>query len=401
MKTTHLTNRKKVAIVIDMTAGAAARDVLSGIFKFINAGHPWSIRIIQLPSDSLLTVFPGSLDERLDGIIVTCLSDEATNKAIAASRLPTVFVDVRHSLFERRAGAVSFIRNDNEGIGAIGARYLCELGNFNAYGFVPDIDRRAWSNLRENAFVKELAARKIKANVFGGGSKVNLTDSNNLKRWILHLQKPCALMAAYDYRATQVLEVCAEAGLSVPGQVALLGVDNDELLCNTSAPPLSSISPDHVDEGFQAGAELYRLFRLGVRAKRREKTCRIRGIVKRESTTAAAPAAALLRRALAFIDANLRTNLKTDDIANGLGISRRLLERRFHDVRGESVHHCILTRRLSLVKYLLKTTRRSSAKIAAECGFSSASFLSHLFSRTVGCSMREFRASGSPEGNRP
>ena len=393
MKTPYPAIHKKVAVVIDMAAGASARDVLSGIFKFVNTGHPWTLRIIRVPEDSLLTASHGLLDEGLDGLIVTCASDANTNAVIAACHLPTVFVDVRHPLFEQRTDAAAFIRNDNEGIGTIGARYLCGLGNFNSYGFVPSIERHTWSNLREQAFCAELAVRKSRARVFNKGSQHSAEDECRLRDWLEMLPKPCALMCAHDFRATQVLEVCSQMKLEVPEQVAIIGVDNDELLCNSHSPPLSSIRPNHLGEGFLAGRELSRLFHLGTRAKRRETTCRALGIVERESTKATTPATALLRRALAFIDANLCTNLKTDDVAESLSVSRRLLERRFRNLRNESIHDYIVMRRLSLVKRLLKTTRRSCAKIASECGFSSANFLSHLFIRKVGCSMRDYRNS--------
>lgn len=389
---TRRTN-KKVAVLIDISAGASARDVLSGIFKFVNAGHDWSLRLIQLPSETPLSAIGNSIDRKIDGLIVTSAADDAANQAIAKAGVPIVFVDVRHPLFERREASVSFVRNDNEGIGALGARYLANLGGFNSFGFVPDVDGRAWSKLREKAFVQEVKANRGKPHVFGNGSKQMDEDRRNLVVWLRRLPKPAAVMAAFDYRAVQVREACAEAKLHIPEQVALLGVDNDELLCLSANPPLSSVRADHVAEGFQAAAELHRLFRLGVRAKRREIFCRTHGVVERESTKAGPPTAALIRRAVAFIDANARSNLRVGTVADALGVSRRLLEKRFREVRGETLHGYILAKRLSIVRHLLKTTRRTSAKIAAECGFPNANALSHIFARETGLSMRDYRSS--------
>lgn len=389
-------NAKKVIVIIDMTASAPARDVLSGIFNFVSSRRPnWLIRLIQLPSESLLTTISKTIDEEVDGMIVTTSAGEAANAAIAASHVPTVFVDVRNPLFEKRRDAVSFVRNDNEGIGAAGAKYLASLGSFNSFGFVPDAEQRAWSVLREKAFTRAVAARGTRAHVFARSSLQMAEDRKSLVAWLKRLPKPAAVMAAYDYRATQVCEACAEAGLRIPEQVAVIGVDNDELLCLSTTPPLSSVKPDHVDEGFQAGMELVRLFRLGSRAKRREMFCRIQGVVERDSTKPGPPSAALIRRAIAFIDANAKTNLLVDTVASGLGVSRRLLERRFRESRNESIHVYILSRRIAIVKHLLRTTRRSSAKIASECGFPNANSLSHIFARVVGSSMRDYRRSDS------
>lgn len=389
----QIQRKKNVFVVIDMSAGISAREVLSGIFKFANTGRPWSLRLIQLPGESLAATVADSIEANVDGLIVTCESDDLSNRMIAAATsVPTVFVDVRNDLFERRRDKVAFVRNDNEGVGEAGARYLATLGDFNAYGFVPDIDGRPWSTLRERTFRRTVEARGRAVHTFAGGSRHPSEDQAALVAWLRALTKPAALMAAYDFRATQVAEACTEAGLSIPEQVTLIGVDNDELLCTSVTPALSSVKPDHVHEGYLAAVELDRLFRRGRRATRREVFCRISGIVERESTRPGPPAAALIRRALAFIDANVLTNLRVGDVAAGLGVSRRLLERRFREIRGESINDCVLKRRLAVVRRLLKTTKRSCAKIAAECGFPSANYLSHLFVRKTGMSMRDYRA---------
>ena len=383
---------RKIFIVVDMSAGASARDVLSGIFKFANAGHPWSLRLIQLPGESLMQSLSGSIATEADGMIVTCEPDRESLAVIAKTDIPTVFVDVRHPEFERKAGRVAFVRNDNEGIGRAGAKYLANLGNFNSFGFVPDIENRTWSVLREQAFRNELNGCGFAVSTFGEGSPRLTDDRKRLIDWLKDLPKPAGVMAAFDFRATQIVDACSEAGIRIPEQIALIGVDNDELLCQSTNPFLSSIKPDHVHEGFLAATELNRLFHAGPRAHRRESFCRIRGVVERESTKAGPPAAILIRRTLAFIAANATSNLRVDEIASELGVSRRLLERRFRTLRNESLKERILQERLAVVKRLLKTTSRSCIKIAAECGFPNANYLTHLFKRETGQSMRDFRS---------
>ena len=95
-----------------MSAGISAREVLSGIFKFANTGRPWSLRLIQLPGESLAATVADSIEANVDGLIVTCESDDLSNRMIAAATsVPTVFVDVRNDLFERRRDKVAFVRD--------------------------------------------------------------------------------------------------------------------------------------------------------------------------------------------------------------------------------------------------------------------------------------------------
>lgn len=321
------------------------------------------MRLIQLPHDSIASALTREIDDAIDGIIVT----------------------------------TDFVRNDNSGIGAAGADYLAALGAYNAYGFVPDVDGRAWSVLRERAFARTLKAHGQRVSVFRQGSHRLGEDLRNLGSWLRRLPKPAAVMAAYDYRAIQVSTVCAAAKLAIPRQVTLLGVDDDVLLCQSVKPALSSIKPDHEAEGFQAAAELQRLFRLGARARRREVFCRIVGVVERESTKAVPPAASLIRRATAFIDGHLKAKLRVADVARAVGVSRRLLEQRFREVCGETVHDYTLRQRLELVKSLLRNSRRTGVRIAEECGFANANSLSHIFRRATGRSMRDYRCGPASE----
>ena len=110
----------------------------------------------------------------------------------AATSVPTVFVDVRNDLFERRRDKAAFVRNDNEGVGEAGARYLATLGDFNAYGFVPDIDGRPWSTLRERAFRRTVEARGRAVHTFAGGSRHPSEDQAALVAWLRERKQQAA-----------------------------------------------------------------------------------------------------------------------------------------------------------------------------------------------------------------
>lgn len=384
---------KRILVVINFAAGASARNLLSGIFRFINGGHLWTLRLIQ--SDSELT--DESVNrysaEGFDGVILTIVGPKGVPKSLLVSPRPLVAVDVHDLALERRKTGISFVWNDNVRIGTAGARYLISLGKFNSYAFVPKNTGSLWSDRRCRGFVREIEKHSLPCFVFKSGASADvMADRRNLADWLRRLPKPAAVMAAYDWRATQVMDACAEAGIGIPEQVVLLGVDNDEFLCGLTSPSLSSVQPDQETEGYMAAMELDRLMREGKRGRRRTISCRVKGIVERETTRPAKPAESLVRRALEFINMNAKLPLRVEDVVSHLKVSRRLLELRFRESRDMSVLDAINESRLGEVKRLLKGTRRPIAKIAAECGFTSAAALSHLFTRVNGCSMSDYRS---------
>lgn len=384
----------KVLAVVALENGISAREILSGIFKFINAGHFWALRLIQSSNEFTPLVIGTAAAQGFDGIIATISGTSGSAAALAKVHLPVVLVDIRDRLLERRKKNIAFVWNDNLRIGALGAKYLAGLGKFKSFNFVPATENRLWSSQREKAFIRELNRRRLPCSVFEGGSSDTMTDMANLAVWLRNLPKPAAIMAAWDYRATQVLEACCECGIKVPDDVALLGVDNDELLCCSSSPSLSSIFPDHVDEGFRAAQALERMMSAGSALFRSTTCCRVKGVVERESTCAVSPADAILQRAEEFIARNAKSNLKVGDVVSHVHSSRRLLELRFREKRKTSILAAITERRIDEVKKLLSSTKRPIFQIAAECGFKSASHLSHLFTRTVGHSPQEYRSTG-------
>lgn len=384
----------KVLAVVALENGISAREILSGIFKFINAGHLWALRLVQSSNEFTSSVIDTAAEQGFDGIIATISGAPGSTAALAKVNLPVVLVDIRDRLLERRKKNIAFVWNDNLRIGALGAKYLAGLGKFKSFSFVPATENRLWSSQREKAFVRELNRRRLPCSVFGGGSADTMEDMTNLAAWLRKLPKPAAVMAAWDYRATQVLEACCEYGINVPDDVAILGVDNDELLCCSSSPSLSSVFPDHVDEGFRAAQSLERMMSAKGSPTRSTTCCRVKGVVERESTCAVSPSDTILQRAEEFIARNAKSNLKVKDVVSHVRSSRRLLELRFREKRKTSILAAITERRIAEVKKLLSSTKRSVSQIAAECGFKSASHLSHLFTRTVGRSPREYRSIG-------
>ena len=383
---------KRVAIVLRMS-GAAGRDILSGIFHFTRTCAHWHTRLFQMPSEFTPDIFRSAMEDGLDGIIASEPGPDETTRLVRDSAVPVSFIGDPGPILAKRKAGMAFTRNDDEFIGHMGARYLASLGAHRAYGFVPTSSRQYWSDSRQKGFLDELSARGAQPTIFRSpgivGSKEDLSA---LKDYLAALPKPAAVMAAWDTRATQILNICKAIHIKIPQQVAVLGVDNDELLDESCEPPLSSVLPNHEKLGFVAARELERLMSGRSRKTAEPFLARPLKIVERESAVASSPAAHLLTRAMDFIRKNATKGIKVNDVVEFLGISRRLADLRFQQFSGESINEVITHHRLEAVKKLLATTNRPIKIVSESCGYSDVAYLKTLFKKRFGMTMREWRA---------
>lgn len=384
---------KKVAIVLRMS-GAAGRDILSGIFHFTRMNPHWHTRLFQMPSEFTPEQFKVLEAEGFDGIIASEPGPDATARLLSASKLPIAFIGDAGPILSRRKTKISYIRNDDVYIGRLAARYLAALGSRRSFGYLPTYSSQYWSKGREYGFCDELKIRGHATAIFKplwpAGSKEDFSD---LREWLKGLPKPAALLAAWDTRATQVIQLCTEAKLKIPEQISIIGVDNDELLDESTTPPLTSILPDHEKLGYVSARELERLMKGKVPSSSPAFLARPVKIVERESAIATAPAAHIITRATDYIRKNAIKGIDVADVAEFLGISRRLAELRFQQFSGESINEMIIRVRLDAIKKLLATTRRTIKSITLSCGYSDVSYVKTLFKRRFGMTMRDWRNS--------
>jgi LacI family transcriptional regulator len=209
-------------------------------------------------------------------------------------------------------------------------------------------------------------------------------------RWLRSLPKPVALLACNDVCGQQVLVTCREAGLAVPAEVAVLGVDDDDVVCELAEPRLSSVVPDTQRIGYEAAALLGRL----MAGQRPAATLLVppRGLAARGSTDVLAVPDPELATALAFIRRHACEGITVEDVLKAVPLSRRALERRFADHFRRSPKGEILRVQLEQVKQLLADTDLSLAQIAARTGFRHAEYLSVVFKEKTGQTPSRFRA---------
>jgi LacI family transcriptional regulator len=211
-----------------------------------------------------------------------------------------------------------------------------------------------------------------------------------LARWILSLPKPVGIMACNDLRAQQVLMVCDGNGLAVPDEVAVIGVDNDEVICGLARPPLSSIEQDPEKVGYQAAALPDRLMR-GEAPPRKKIVVEPRGVVSRQSTEFVAVADGDAAAALHYIREHACDGIAVDDVLAHVPLSRRTLERRFAALLGRSPREVIVAAQLEHVKRLLSMTDYPLAKIAQLTGFCYVESMCSLFKKTTGRTPGRYR----------
>lgn len=309
-------------------------------------------------------------------------------------RIPFIVIDplpnnwrklstLRHATIERL---------DSFKIGTMAAEYFLER-RYTSFAFVAEPNNHYWTVERQQGFMARLKQDGYTCQLYNEFSDKDQSDwiheRPRLMAWLTALPKPTAVFAAMDGRARLVLDACAVCGIKVPNEIAVLGVDNDQVLCETAYPRLSSISI--TGRGQIVAARLdARLKKLPV--ERIDMPKETYAVVERESTGHNAMANPFLARGLLFIRKNAHTtNLRVDDVVTTMGCSRRLAEQLFMTHVGHTIKKEIEILRFREVKRLLKETNLSIAAIAETCAFKNESHLSRRFAQLFGMTMTTCR----------
>ncbi len=214
-----------------------------------------------------------------------------------------------------------------------------------------------------------------------------------MREWLSGLPKPLAVMAANDSRARQVLEACRAQSLRVPEEVAVIGVDNDELLCRLSSPLLTSVEQGAERIGHEAAVLLERIMD-GRKPRRRRIVIDPVRVVTRRSTDILAIEDPVAAKAMSYIWENATYGIKVKQVAGAVNCSRATLETRFKLALGYSVHTAIGNVRLEQARRLVRETNLSLKQIAANTGFRSVQHMTTVFGRAFGHAPAAYRLAG-------
>lgn len=376
--------QKQVALLIE-TSNGYARGLLSGINIYLRENRPWSIFLSEYSRNN--TDLTWLREWQGDGIIAR-IENEQTARFIKDAGLPTVDLSA-----SRMIPSLPYVETNDQSIAQLAAEHFLERG-FKHIGYYGD-SRFRWSKLRCTYLEAYLAERGYHCHTFEAtenplGEKSWKTEKDKLVQWLYDLPKPIGIMACYDICGQQLLEACRIARIAVPDEVAVLGVDNDELLCELSNPPLSSIQTNAVKTGYQAAVLLERMMSGEVIGGQMHLIEPL-NVEVRLSTNVLAVEDKMVSDAVRFIRNHAYDDIQVQDILEQLKVSRRILESRFQKALGRTPHDEIINVKLKLVKRLLLDTKLSLAVIAERIGFKHTEYMSVVFKRATGIRPGEFR----------
>jgi len=372
-----------VALIVE-TSSVYGRRLLAGINRYVQTHRPWSVFLDQ---SDLFAKPPAWLTGwRGDGVI--CRTRRSALE-LDAARCPVVDL----SDIDAPRPNIPRIESDHALIGRRAAEHLLERG-FERFAFCGFTGHR-WSDLRAAGFADRLRAEghaiaTLRSAWSGRHGRSWDAEQRRLTRWLTRLEKPVGVMATNDLRGQHVLDACARAGLSVPEQVAVVGCDNDELLCGLCRPPLSSVVPDAVRVGETAAAVLDAMMRHESPPTDPLLIPPI-DLATRQSSDVLAIDDPLMTEALRLIRQGACFGLRVEGLLDQLGVSRTKLERRFRAHLGRSPHAEIRRAQLKRVKQLLVETDLPLDRIARLGGFDHPEYMSVVFKRIEGITPGAFR----------
>ena len=320
------------------------------------------------------------------GCIAECGSDMNEFRPEVFGSIPTVYLDRDPSLHQQIRYSVNA---DLVASAEIAAKELLAL-NFSDYAFVGFPLPLFWTKAREKAFCEAIALNGRRCHVFDYTEKSEIKRLVALRKWLRALPRPCGILAAFDGTAEEVLAACIQENISVPEEFAVMGIDNNEEICENTRPTLSSICPDFENAGFQCG-ELLDLQLHNPSCRGETRTFGILGVVKRKSTTILRRTDRKVTEAVEFIRLHASEGIGVDDVVAQMGCSRRTAEMRFCNLTGRTIQTEIRDVRMSKAISLLRNPRQAIGGIAHLCGYESDSTLRYAFKAKTGLSMREWR----------
>ena len=385
------TKAKRIVVAFRL-AGEPGRRKFGGFLRYLSEHElDWQLQFVRIQEDFSKELVSSFIERGIDGIVFSMPSAKAGAAELAQLDIPTVALDVYdESILMGRVRNLVYIGESPESVGSVAARHFLSQGSYRSYGFVPDIKGHSWSKIREQAFIDEMGRNGFLVAVYRMHRQGY--DLPRLAEWIARRPKPAALFVAFDDRAVQVLEACRETNADIPRDVAVMGVDNDEMLCANTTPPLTSVQPDHDRMGYLAAEKLAALMDGPPRNSPERISVDISKIVIRDSTSPTSNAGRLVQRALAYIQTHAADAIKPRDVARHLKVSRSLADLRFRELQHESIGDTIRRHRLEEVRRRLVSTNDTLDNIAADCHFAKLCRLNEAFLSDYGCTMSEYRA---------
>ena len=383
----------KILLLTDFSSGHS-RSLLENVVRYAREVGPWAFYRMPLYFRELYGdegVVEWAKKWGADAIIAQ-FSD------IDLSVLNQLNIPIIVQNYKERSSGISNLTGDYFGTGVIAANFFLHKGykSFAYYGLTDTV----WGRERGEGFKKIVSNKGYEVYEFNNRKRVPSEkwsfDVEQVSRWLLSLPKPIALFACDDYYALQITEVCKMYDISIPEEIAVLGVDNDKLLCNISDPQLSSIELDIENGGYEAGKLLHQFIEKKIIAPVDIIIKPVR-IVPRASTERFAVSDRHIEQLLQYIDNNYQNPLSVDELTQIIPFSRRVLEKKFKRETGTSVYQYLLDLRIEKFADLLITTDLPLIEAATRSGFTDYKNISRIFTKAKEMTPLQYRKRFTPK----
>lgn len=391
MKRNHEKSRPHVALLVE-TSLISGREILRGISRYVQEHGPWAIyhepRSLEAAAPAWLKTWRG------DGIIVR-LQHRHVAEAVQQTGLPAVDV-----LGVANTNSIPLVHVDNATIGRTAAEHLLERG-LREFGFCGFAEMN-WAQQRRTAFEQTIAAAGCTCRFFRLPLHTRSDSSwesqqERLAAWIHRLPKPVGIMACYDPVGQKILEACRRAQVAVPEQAAVVGVDNDETVCEVCNPPLSSVIANHAQVGYEAAALLDSLMRGG-RAPKRPRWVDPAGVAVRHSSDILAIDDEDVVAALTLIHEKACEGLSVREVVAHVSISHSTLKERFRRILGRTIRDEMIRTQLKQAQHLLSSTDLPLRTVALKTGFRHQEYMGAVFQSRLGKTPGQFRKEAQVQG---
>jgi len=366
------------------------RGIIAGIGNYLSSTRAsWDLFL----EEDFLCRLKGIERWNGDGIIAD-FDDPAMGPALSDIKVPVVAVGGSYEDPRAYPRHIPYVATDNFALIELAYRHLIEAGltQFACFS-LPQADTNRWAQEREKAFHRLLERDGLTPRVYRGlSTSAPLWDSAVEQQiaWLRSLPKPIGIIAVSDARARQLLQACLTAGIAVPEQVALIGIDNDPLTRTLTRVPLSSVIQGTEQMGRTAAKLLHQMLH-GMPSAGTQTLLPPEAINVQTSSLHQPLGHPYVMQALHFIRQYACQGIKTDQVAGYVGVSRSSLEAHFRSELGRSVHDEILRFKLAAAASGLENSASAIADIAQRCGFKSAQYLHTVFKREFGCTPREYQ----------
>jgi LacI family transcriptional regulator len=372
---------KRIVLLIE-TSREFGRQLIMGIARYSRLHGPW---FFYKEQRGLKSSIPHLTSWKPDGII---MRDSLIKNELINLKIPTIFVQHDSTIPK----SLPVVKTDSVAIAKMASTHFIERGfkNFAFCGF----DNYEWSNYRKHFFNQYNADAGFKTFSYSPPKNFKINDweseQSHVCDWLMTVPKPVGLLACNDDRGQHILEVCKRLGYQVPEDVAVIGVDNDPMICEIGDPPLTSIALNVETAGYEAAKLLEQMIN-NKQSDGQEILVSPAHIVQRQSTDILAVNDSDVAAALRFIKENAKEKILVSDVVNATRISRRTLEQRFRETIHRSIYDQIRHVRVDMIANLLIETDLPVSHISSLFNFTDTEHISRYFKKEKGLGLREYR----------